>query len=335
MEERSMNPDPDMLSRAQGCLLGQLAGDALGSLVEFRSPEDIERQYPRGVRELADGGTWGTIAGQPTDDSEMALMLARMLVKEGTYNAEGAFEAYRYWYDSGPFDIGGTTIAGLRGTPNHSSQANGAMMRVSPLGIFGARYDLSQVADWARQDAALTHPNPVCQDANALYVMAIAHAIRTGCSPRELYNEILRWADGMDLDPKLKTAILEAKHSPPSEYVHQQGWVLIAFQNALWQLLHAPSLEEAVVDTVMRGGDTDTNAAICGALLGAVRGLHAIPDQWRECILNCRPEAGQAGVHQPRPQCFWPVGALELARHLLDSDSGTRGNQEKQKPTSP
>ena len=75
-----------MLSRAQGCLLGQLAGDALGSLVEFQTPEQIRRAYPDGVRELADGGTWNTIAGQPTDDSEMALMLARMLVliREGT-----------------------------------------------------------------------------------------------------------------------------------------------------------------------------------------------------------------------------------------------------------
>jgi len=35
--------DIDMLSRAQGCLLGQLAGDSLGSLVEFRSQEDIRR----------------------------------------------------------------------------------------------------------------------------------------------------------------------------------------------------------------------------------------------------------------------------------------------------
>lgn len=44
--------------------------------------------------------------------------------------------------------------------------------------------------------------------------------------------------------------------------------MLTAFHNALWQLLHATNLEEAVVDnTVMRGGDTDTNAAICGALL--------------------------------------------------------------------
>ena len=66
-------------SRAQGSLLGQLAGDALGSLVEFQSPNEIRRSYPDGVRELADGGTWNTIAGQPTDDSEMALLLARML----------------------------------------------------------------------------------------------------------------------------------------------------------------------------------------------------------------------------------------------------------------
>lgn len=48
-----------MISRAQGCLLGQLAGDALGSLVEFQSPDEIRRSYPDGVRELADGGTQG------------------------------------------------------------------------------------------------------------------------------------------------------------------------------------------------------------------------------------------------------------------------------------
>ena len=43
--------------------------------------------------------------------------------------------------------------------------------------------------------------------------------------------------------------------------------MLIALQNAFFELLHAASLEEAVVRTVRRGGDTDTNAAICGALL--------------------------------------------------------------------
>ncbi len=126
----------DRTSRAQGCLLGQLAGDALGSLVEFQSPDEIRRSYPDGVRELADGGTWNTIAGQPTDDSEMALLLARLLVKTGSYDPEAARKEYQYWLSSDPFDCGMTISAGLRGNPNTDSQANGAMMRISPLGIF-------------------------------------------------------------------------------------------------------------------------------------------------------------------------------------------------------
>ena len=89
--------DIDMLSRAQGCLLGQLAGDSLGSLVEFRAPDDIWREYPKGVRELADGGTWNTIAGQPTDDSEMAMLLARVLADQGRYDPEEARKAYISW----------------------------------------------------------------------------------------------------------------------------------------------------------------------------------------------------------------------------------------------
>ncbi len=75
---------------------------------------------------------------------------------------------------------------------------------------------------------------------------------------------------------------------PPSDYLYHQGWVLIAFQNALWQLQHAPSLQEGVVDTVMRGGDKDTNACICGALLGAVYDKVAVPEQWINCLLGCR-----------------------------------------------
>lgn len=67
------------VTRTQGCLLGQLAGDALGGLVEFRRPEDIWREYPNGVRYLADGGTWNTIAGQPTDDSEIVDRTTRKI----------------------------------------------------------------------------------------------------------------------------------------------------------------------------------------------------------------------------------------------------------------
>ena len=307
------------LSRAQGCLLGQLAGDALGSLVEFQSTDEIRRQYPDGVRQMADGGTWNTIAGQPTDDSEMALLLARLLAKTGTYDSQAAFAQYQYWLRSDPFDLGMTISAALRGNPNAHSQANGAMMRISPLGIFGSRFAMKQVAEWAMQDAKLTHPNKVCQQANALFAMTIAHAIKSGCKRSELYDSIRAWAAELAVESALRDAIDNAAHAAPSDYLTHMGWVLIALQNALYQLLHASDFEEAVVDTIMRGGDTDTTAAICGALLGAVCGREAVPQHWQDTLQNCRPEAGTEGVHRPRPPCFWPADVQTLAEQLLEA----------------
>ena len=314
--------DSERLHRAQGCLLGQLAGDALGSLVEFQSPEEIRREHPNGVRDLVDGGVYNTIAGQPTDDSEMALTLARTLVKQGRFDSEAVRNAYISWLDSAPFDRGLTVSSGLCGNPNAGSQANGALMRISPLGIFGANpsHDLAQVSEWAYQDAALTHPHPVCLQASALFAVAIAHAIRTGCGADELYCQIATWAEDWRVERDLHHVIKAASSAPPVDYTSLEGWVLIAFQNALWQLLHAPNLEEGVVDTVMRGGDTDTNAAIGGALQGAVYGREAVPARWVETLLNCRPQEGQPGVFQPRPECFWPVDALTLAERLLWSN---------------
>jgi len=316
-ERRTGPAGEEMVSRAQGCLLGQLAGDALGSLVEFLPPEEIRERYPDGVRDLADGGTWGTLAGQPTDDSEMALALARTLVRCGRYDPDEARKAYLSWLDSGPFDCGATVRRGLEGRPDPASQANGAMMRVSPLGIFGANHDPRRVAEWAEEDAALTHPHPICRQANALFAMAVAEAVRSGTGPRGLYRQVVAWAEEMGVEAPLLEAVTGAAEAPPPDYVRCQGWVLIAFRNALWQLLHAPNLEEAVVDTVMRGGDTDTNAAICGALLGAVYGRGAVPERWVACLLRCRPEAGRPGVRYPRPRCFWPTDALDLARRLV------------------
>jgi hypothetical protein len=94
------------------------------------------------------------------------------------------------------------------------------------------------------------------------------------------------------------------------------GWVLIALQNAFYQLLHAVNLEEGVVDTVMRGGDTDTNGAIAGALLGAVYGRRAVPSRWIATLLSCRTLTG-SGTEHPQPPEFWPVDVMELAEALL------------------
>jgi len=104
-----------------------------------------------------------------------------------------------------------------------------------------------------------------------------------------------------------------ARLAPPSDYMQNQGWVLLALQNAFYQLLHSDSVAAGVADTVGRGGDTDTNAAIAGALLGAVRGRDSIPLEWRSAVLTCRA----VDCLHPRPVTFWPVDALELAEALV------------------
>jgi ADP-ribosylglycohydrolase len=215
----------------------------------------------------------------------------------------------------------GTAAAAALSAANTTSQANGALMRVSPLGIWGADRDASAVATAARAEARLTHPHPVCQDASALFVVAIAEAVAHGLAPQALYGFARQWGRAAQLDDSVMAAVEAARHAAPADYQTQQGWVLIALHNAFYQLLHAATLEDAVVATVRAGGDTDTNAAICGALLGAVRGRDEVPAQWRRMVLSCRPLQGHPGVTQPRPRMYWPTDALVLAERLLLADS--------------
>jgi ADP-ribosylglycohydrolase len=113
-------------------------------------------------------------------------------------------------------------------------------------------------------------------------------------------------------------AVLEkAAVAPPDDFMHSQGWVLIALQNAFYRLVNAPSATDGVVQTVRSGGDTDTNAAICGALLGAVYGRTAWPEQWQAMVLSCRPLYGVTTTKQPRPAALWPADALQLVERLL------------------
>lgn len=325
--------DNGLLRRVQGCWLGQLCGDALGSMVEFRDAASIHRQHPDGLHAIGPSPVWKTLSGQPTDDSELALMLARTLLLDRSYTPHRVARAYVHWLDSAPFDIGGTIgqavgamqdavrqgaspLQAARSHANSHSQSNGALMRQSPLAIWGASLEPEELDRIVRQDTRLTHPNRVCQDASAAYVIALAAAVRDGLSPEDTYAVALSWDREHSGSPQVTDALRNARDALPADFSHHAGHVIIALQNAFYQLLHAPSLEAGVSDTVMRGGDTDTNGAIAGALLGGVHGASAIPDQWRTAILTCRPQRGLPYVRRPRPQELWPVDALILSERL-------------------
>jgi ADP-ribosylglycohydrolase/fructose-1,6-bisphosphatase/inositol monophosphatase family enzyme len=332
--------DDGRLSRAQGCLLGQLAGDALGGLVEFTPLETIRARYPDGCRDLKDGGSWDNLAGQPTDDSEMALTLARVMVHTGRYDRGAVLDGYvRWWVDPHTWDRGGTIRIALSNAARGATTeerlrldeqyadpdrpTNGSLMRISPLGIFAAGRS-EQAAEWARQDSSLTHPNPLSRDSCAVYVAAIASAIANGGSPEDCFRAALAEAERSSVQPEVRAVLEAARAFPPSDYRTNQGYVLIALQNAFYQLLHARSLEDGIIDTVMRGGDTDTTSAIAGALLGAAHGRPAMPERWLRALLSCRPLSGTPTAH-PRTPEYWPVDALELAEALLCAGAASGG----------
>ncbi len=306
--------DAARLRRAQGALLGMIAGDSLGQLVEFQSEERIRARYPDGVRVLADGGTWQLLAGQPTDDSELGLLLARALEFVGRPDHDTIFDAYRTWLDDA-FDIGNTIGRALRGVPDANSQANGSLMRIAPLAIFAHALAPEQIVALAREESARTHAHPVCQDACAAYCVALARLV-SGASAREAFEV----ACSQELERDVLASLRAAEQAPPDDFQTHQGWVRVALQNAFFRLLHAPSFEEGVIETVHRGGDTDTNAAIAGALLGALHGRDALPAQWRRLVLTCRPLEGAPTAH-PRSRVYWPVDALTLAERLLVAGS--------------
>jgi len=301
---------PERLSRAQGALLGQVIGDSLGSLVEFKPAAEIAQHYPRGVRDLADGRIYHTIAGQPTDDSEMALTLARAIIQHKGYDAAKVLDAYRAWLTSRPVDVGMTTEKGLLGLVTSESESNGSLMRCSPIGVWAAG-DPALAARTARDDSTLTHANPVCLEACAAYCAAIAAGV-AGASRAEMHEAAAAHSKG----PAHEAVKRGAKGVAPADFFTHQGWVLLALQNAFY-CLQSLELEEALVETVGRGGDTDTNAAIAGALLGACQGREAVPSRWVYPVLACRPLA-EAGALRPRPMEYWPDDVLELAEALLN-----------------
>ena len=293
----------EIRDRALGALFGQATGDALGTTVEFCQPQEAARELLPGPLLVVGGGTFRVLPGQITDDTELALALARSLARRGRYDPDDVANAYVRWFWSDPIDCGGTIgrafglpegrpvrATQVRARATGSSQANGALMRIAPLAVFGWCLDRDALADLARADAKLSHPNPVCLAANVLFTRLVASAIQTGLSPAALVEDVVAWArDRADCAAALDI-VQAGRGAPPADYYSQMGWVRIALQNAVFQLLHAADVREGVEDTVRQGGDADTNGAIAGALLGAVHGAEAIPDQWRAAVAGCTPD---------------------------------------------
>jgi len=298
-------------------LLGLAVGDALGTTYEFETI--AQPDYPTlatgPATDVVGGGPFGLLAGQVTDDTQMAVCLARSLTERGgTLDVDDVARRYVAWM-GGTFDIGNQTSSALRriedGEPptqagkatwiasERRAAGNGSLMRIAPIAVaYGKRGDDAAMARAAVDESLITHADPRCALACAGFVAAmtgddrVARA-RGGVEAGRAYLA-RAWPDEIaaidqaaaDLATDLDAALAPSPDVYGALHLHAAaGFVRVAFRLALWHVHHTASWRDAAVDVASRGGDADTNAAIVGALLGARDGASAIPHAWRERVL--------------------------------------------------
>lgn len=295
----------DVLSRARGVLWGQAVGDALGTSVEFQDAAAVRASPPAGWPErIVGGGPFCAAPGQVTDDTELALALARSLVAERGWREDAAASAYVAWRRSDPIDCGQATdtafgrglvagpgvAAAMRARANPRTEANGSLMRSSPLGVFGHALPRASLAALAAEDSRLSHPSAMCQAACAVFVTTVADAVTSGRPGPELFERAVDFCRTSTLAAPALPVLEAAREALPVSDGEHMGWVRIALQHAFFHLRRATAFDAALVETMRCGGDTDTNGAIVGALLGAAQGEAAIPSRWQLTVRSCAPD---------------------------------------------
>ena len=316
------------LDRAIGSLIGQVAGDSLGSQMRPDPDISIASGCSDRIPKLVDGGTWNLLAGQPTGGSELMLALARTLFRQSEWTARPVIKVYIEWLKSHPFDASPATIQALeaavrvraptraaaaKAASSLAAETSGALLRCAPIGLWAR--NSAEAAETARQDTALTHPNPTCVAASAALAAAIATAVNGG-NTRDIMDAATAVA-GEDASAAVSGILAEANEMrPPTNLNEDHRQVLTALHNAFFHLARGSTLLEALEATTNGGRAPSSTAAICGALLGAKNGCSAIPSSWRMAILSCRPTQS-AGAQRPRPPAYWPDDLPMLAEALL------------------
>lgn len=285
--------------RAIGAVIGSAVGDALGSQYEF-GPAHPDAFVPTFGR-----STFGHGIGEWTDDTQMAMPILEELARGASLNDTvilgRILAAWERWRHDAK-DVGSQTRAVLdalgddltEGAGRAAAEAihegsgrsggNGSLMRTGPVALGyltdGCEADL---ADAAGRIAQLTHWEQDNIDAVVLWCLAIRLAIRTGkfdlraglgFFPDDARRD--RWSDLID------RATAAGVH--PRGFRENNGWVVAAFLSAASAIAGATDYRSAITRAIQGGGDTDTVAAITGALAGALHGVSGIPLSWQRKV---------------------------------------------------
>ena len=302
----------DIESRAVGALAGLAIGDALGMPTQALPRSEVRRLFPSLSWFEAGPAVNRISAGWPmakvTDDTEQALILARLLDEgHGHPDPRQFVDALLAWSrtaeQDGSEQLGPSTRRALSavvaGTPveeaGRAGSTNGAAMRIAPVGITVSVGDLTTLVDRVEEACLATHHTgraiagaaAVAAAVSAgLEGMTFAEAVSLACEAADLgirrghyvagpdVTRRIRWAIGLvdglddeaadDLIADLIGTGVATEQSVPAAFA-----LLSRSPEAPWQVCLAAA---------QIGGDTDTVAAIAGAMAGARAGVEAFPD---------------------------------------------------------
>lgn len=272
-----------------GCLLGLVLADAAGSTFEGMDHDDLHRRFANKEDALKYGMQRDSL--RYTDDGQMALALAEHLSSHDHIDPNALMsefcEVYESWRGYGRGAR--TLIEAFRDSADYEflaehlfpggSLGNGGAMRSAPVGLRFAP-DSEKVWHEARQSAWPTHRHELGIEGAQVIAQATAIAMRgEKISPRVLAEE---------LHSKCETIVFQNRFEKLSkltseEQVSEFGNGIEAHESAVTAIacfsLHPDDYEAAIATAIWQGGDTDTIAAMAGALVGARVGARELPQE--------------------------------------------------------
>ena len=288
------------MAREPATLLGLAIGDALGMPFETH-PKDstpllswdgsFQSGATNDLQKDRQPGEW-------TDDTMMSLALTESLLECGAYNPVHACAKYVEWYKGGDLRGIGKATRGamdrlLQGHHWNNSgiehaEGNGTVMRIAPLGLYYRR-SLITVADMARVDACLTHRSLEAQEGSVAIAIGVA-ALAEGLSEKgsvlsPVLNMLQGGTDGFTTYVEARLLELQKWLKEPRTHEEAVQRLLEVGTKAKAQdtvhaaflcFLTTDSFKDAVEMAVRAGGDTDTTAAVTGALAGTYYGLEQV-----------------------------------------------------------
>jgi len=232
--------------------------------------------------------------GSTTDDTAMARNLMRSLVACDGFDADDLIRRHVEWLGSDPPDVGALTGRVLRRVARGEdastvarevweqrgpevSAGNGSVMYCAPLGLAYANRP-ERLLELAPALSALTHHDGRCRTAVLAVTLAVAALVR-GETAEDAAGSALAAVAEREGGEELEFLVDAVGGSRPIDGP-DQGFCLYAAATAFQALLRGDDVETELRRVVALGGDTDTNAAVAGALLGARDGVAGSPVGW-------------------------------------------------------